>query len=145
MRIDWTGKIIDEFYVLGYASVPVYLLDGPLPALFDAGFTGLAQVYQKGILEVLCTGHHMVLTGSDARKHLLDSLDQAADYVARVERFLLEEDRDVDRVVQRVKVQEWETKPLPKQPENAYIINTKARVQTVLKRMVKGRGEKNDF
>ena len=303
MRIDRTGKIIDEFYVLGHASVPVYLLDGPSPALFDAGFTGLAQVYEKAIrevlgtrspsylflthahwdhigsatyfkavwpqlqivgsqrardivaqskvfrriralnqdaigallswgvpqvyeekfeppafdqvvspgqiielghglsvnaiatpghtwdflsywvpekkilvaseaagcddvseflvdydayrtslealsqldVEVLCTGHHMVLTGADARKHLLNSLDQAADYVAMVERFLLEEERDVDRVVQRVKIQQWDTKPLPKQPENAYIINTKVRVQTVLKRMVKRREEKNDF
>ncbi|MBU4426796.1 MAG: MBL fold metallo-hydrolase [Proteobacteria bacterium] len=303
MRIDWIGKITDEFYVLGHASVPVYLLDGPSPVLFDAGFTGLAQVYEKGIrevlgtrspsylflthahwdhigsaayfkavwpqlqivgsqgardivvqpkavrriralnqeaigalrswgvpqvyegkfepptfdqvmnpgqtielgpglsvnaiptpghtwdflsywvpekkilvaseaagcddvseflvdydayrtsletisqldVEVLCTGHHMVLTGADARKHLLNSLDQAADYVAMVERFLLEDNRDVDRVVQRVKVQEWDPKPLPKQPENAYLINTKARVQTVLKRMVKRRGEKNGF
>lgn len=55
MRIDWTGKITDEFYVLGHASVPVYLLDGPSPALFDAGFTSLAQVYEKGIREVLGT------------------------------------------------------------------------------------------
>ncbi len=303
MRIDWTGKIIDEFYVLGHASVPVYLLDGPFPALFDAGFTSLAQVYEKGIrevlgtrspsylflthahwdhigsaayfksvwpqlqivgsqrardivtqskvvrrirafnqdaigalrswgvpqvyeekfeppafdqvinpgqtielgpglsvsaiptpghtwdflsywvpekkilvaseaagcdgvseflvdydayrtsletisqldVEVLCTGHHMVLTGADAGKHLLNSLDQAADYVAMVERFLLEEDRDVDRVVQRIKVREWDPKPLPKQPERAYVINTKARVQTLLKRMEKRRGEKNGF
>ncbi len=55
MRINWTGKITDEFYVLGHASVPVYLLDGPFPALFDAGFTSLAQVYEKGIREVLGT------------------------------------------------------------------------------------------
>lgn len=302
MHIDWTGKITDEFYVLGHASVPVYLLDGPFPALFDAGFTGLAQVYEKGIREVLgtrspsylflthahwdhigsaayfkaawpqlqivgsqgardivvqpkavrriralneeaigalrswgvpqvyekkfeppifdqvmnpgqtielgpglsvnaiptpghtwdflsywvpekkilvaaeaagcddvseflvdydayrtsleaisqldvqvlCTGHHMVLTGADAGKHLLNSLDQAVDYVAMVECFLLEEDRNVDRVVQRVKVQEWDPKPLPKQPERAYVINTKARVQTLLKRMEK-RGEKSGF
>jgi len=303
MRIDWTGKIIDDFYVLGHASVPVYLLDGPFPALFDAGFTGLAQVYEKGIqgvlgtrspsylflthahwdhigsaayfkavwpqlqivgsqracdlvtqsnvlrrirafnqdaigalrswgvpqvyeekfepptfdrmmnpgqiielgpglsvnaiptpghtwdflsywvpekkilvaseaagcdgvseflvdydayrtsletisqldVEVLCTGHHKVLTGADARKHLLNSLDQAADFVAMVERFLLEEDRKVDRVVQRVKVLEWDPKPLPKQPERAYVINTKARVETLLKRMEKRWGEKNGF
>ena len=53
MRINWTGKITDEFYVLGHASVPVYLLDGRAPALFDSGFTGLAQNYGNGVREVL--------------------------------------------------------------------------------------------
>jgi len=53
MRIDWTGKIEENFYALGHPSVPVYLLDGPRPALFDAGFTGLAAVYIEEIKKVL--------------------------------------------------------------------------------------------
>ena len=295
MRIDWTGKITNEFYVLGHASVPVYLLNGQAPILFDAGFTGLARVYEKGIreilgnrspaylflthahwdhvgsaahfkavwpqiqvagsagtrdtllrpnvieriralnkeaidvlrtwgmtqvyegrfespvfdlalgpgqviepgpglrvkaiptpghtrdflsywlpekrilvaaeaagcddvaeflvdydayrtsleilsqldAEILCTGHHLVLTGADTKKHMARSLDQAADYVAMVERLLREEGEDVDRVVEMVKAQEWDPKALPKQPERPYVISTKARVLTVLKRMKK--------
>ena len=53
MRIDWVGHIGEGFYALGHPSVPVYLMDGTYPALFDAGFTGLAKVYLKSIKEIL--------------------------------------------------------------------------------------------
>jgi glyoxylase-like metal-dependent hydrolase (beta-lactamase superfamily II) len=295
MRITWTGKIIDGFYALGHASVPMYLLDGPAPALFDAGFTGLAQVYEQEIrrvlgsrppaylflththwdhvgsaaylktvwpqmqvmgsarasniltqqkaikkikalnqeavgvlrnwgvkqvyegrfkpfnfdhvlkpkqsielgnglsvqaipapghtwdfltywmpekriliaseavacddipeflvdydvyqgslkalsqldVEVLCTGHQLIFTGLDARKHIQWSLNQAADYVAMVERLLREEDGEVERVVARIKAEKWDPKPLPKQPERAYVMNTEIRVNIILERMKK--------
>ena len=293
MRINQTGKITNEFYVLGHASVPVFLLDGPVPALFDAGFTALAKTYEQAIKEVLgcrsplflflththwdhigaagylksiwprlaiagspqahdiltrpkavrqikifnqdaikvlrtwkvkqiyqnqfepfdfnlalspgktiklgpglsvraiptpghtwdllsywipekkiliaseavacdevseflvdydvyrnslktlleldvkilCTGHNLVLTGPDAKNHLLQSMNQAADYVDMVERFLREESENIDRVVIRVKKEEWNPKPLPKQPEEPYLVNTRSRVKTILKRM----------
>jgi len=45
MRITWKGKITTDFYMLGHPVAPVYLLDGPKPALFDAGFTTLASLY----------------------------------------------------------------------------------------------------
>ena len=131
-------KILVASEAAGCDNVSEFLVD------YDVYRTSLETLSQLDV-EVLCTGHQMVLTGADARTHLLDSLDQAADYVTRVERFLLDEDGDVDRVVRRVKIREWDPKPLPKQPEKAYMMNTKARVQTVLKRMVKKRGEKNDL
>ena len=53
MRINRTGKIADDFYVLGHSAVPIYLLDGPAPLLFDAGFTGLLNLYEKAIKNVL--------------------------------------------------------------------------------------------
>ncbi|MCF8130301.1 MAG: MBL fold metallo-hydrolase [Deltaproteobacteria bacterium] len=53
MRINRTGKIADNFYVLGHSAVPIYLLDGPSPLLFDAGFTGLLHLYEKEIKNVL--------------------------------------------------------------------------------------------
>jgi hypothetical protein len=68
---------------------------------------------------------------------MVRSLDQAADFVAMVERFLQEEDGDVDRVITCVKAEEWDPKPLPKQPEEAYLMNTKTRVKTIMKRMEK--------
>jgi 2-aminobenzoylacetyl-CoA thioesterase len=53
MIIQETGQIGDGFYVVGSASVPVYLLDGPVPVLFDAGLTAGAFLYEAGIKQVL--------------------------------------------------------------------------------------------
>ena len=53
MRIDHAGKITDDFYVMGDPAMPVYLLDGPAPVLFDAGLTSLCRLYEKDIRKVL--------------------------------------------------------------------------------------------
>jgi 2-aminobenzoylacetyl-CoA thioesterase len=53
MLITRTGEIARNFYSVGHPSVPVYLLDGDDPVLFDAGFSGLAFVYEKGIRDIL--------------------------------------------------------------------------------------------
>ena len=53
MRVTKKGKIVDDFYVMGHANVPVYLLDGPKPALFDAGFMALAKCYEQDIKKIL--------------------------------------------------------------------------------------------
>ena len=53
MRINQTGKITEDFYALGIPRVPVYLLDGPEPILFDAGYTALAQLYEHEIKRVI--------------------------------------------------------------------------------------------
>ena len=53
MIIQKTGEIGNGLYVVGSASVPVYLLDGPVPVLFDAGMTAGAFLYEAGIKQVL--------------------------------------------------------------------------------------------
>jgi glyoxylase-like metal-dependent hydrolase (beta-lactamase superfamily II) len=53
MRIDEAGKITDDFYVIGHPGIPVYLLGGAVPALFDAGITALARLYEEGLKAVL--------------------------------------------------------------------------------------------
>ncbi len=53
MRIDRTGKIAGEFHVLGHAAAPIYLLNGRNPILFDAGFTGLLNLYVRQIKSIL--------------------------------------------------------------------------------------------
>lgn len=88
-------------------------------------------------VEVLCPGHQVVVTGPDAKNYMRRSLDQAADYVAMVERFLKEEGGDIERTVARVKSVEWEPRTTPKQPEPAYVLNTKARVSHIRDRMEK--------
>jgi len=53
MIIEGTGKICNGFYVVGSESVPVYLLDSPVPILFDAGLTAGAFLYETGIRQIL--------------------------------------------------------------------------------------------
>jgi 2-aminobenzoylacetyl-CoA thioesterase len=53
MKYTQTGKLIDEFYVVGNAAFPVYLMDGPVPVLFDAGLTALGLMYEAGIRKIL--------------------------------------------------------------------------------------------
>jgi len=48
-----TGKICDDFFVVGHPAVPVYLLDGPQPVIFDAGFTLLGELYTTEIENIL--------------------------------------------------------------------------------------------
>ena len=86
-------------------------------------------------VDVLCQGHHLVFTGSDASGHISSSLAQSEKYVEMVESFLVEENGDQDRVVKRVKALEWDDRPWPKQAEPAYLLNTQARVKTLWNRM----------
>ena len=101
--------------------------------------------YRKSLLkltalnpEVLCTGHHLVLTGPDAASFLKQSLSDAANYVTMVENILTEEHGNLENTVQRIKKAEWDDKPMPKQPEPAYLLNTQARVKTLWQRLQNG-------
>jgi len=53
MIINRTGKIIDDLYMVGHPAMPVYLLDGEKPAIFDAGLTFLGPLYTEGIREII--------------------------------------------------------------------------------------------
>lgn len=53
MIFSQTGKICDDFFVVGHPAVPVYLLDGPQPVIFDAGFTLLGDLYTTEIEKIL--------------------------------------------------------------------------------------------
>lgn len=87
------------------------------------------------VARILCPGHQIVLTGPDVKRHIENSLKQADEYVGMIENLLRSEDGDVERTVQKVKEKEWDPKPWPKQPESAYLLNTRARVQKLWERM----------
>jgi glyoxylase-like metal-dependent hydrolase (beta-lactamase superfamily II) len=53
MKYNQTGKIAHNFYVAGNAQFPVYLMDGPVPVLFDAGLTALCLTYEEDLRKVL--------------------------------------------------------------------------------------------
>ncbi len=66
MIIKDTGKIIDGLYMVGTPAMPVYLLDGQKPAIFDAGLAFLGKIYADGIRQILGARnlHYCFLTHS---------------------------------------------------------------------------------
>lgn len=116
---DGTGDIQTEF-----------LID------YDVYMSSLAQLSQLDA-QVLCPGHKLVLTGSDIGVHLDQSYKSAKNYLIMVEKFFKEEKGDTERVIKRVKKIEWDPKPWPKQPEQAYLLNTQQRVEKIRERMLR--------
>ncbi|MBW2607044.1 MAG: MBL fold metallo-hydrolase [Deltaproteobacteria bacterium] len=53
MIINKTGQIIEDFYSIGYPAIPVFLMDGARPLIFDAGFAFLGEVYAGEIKKIL--------------------------------------------------------------------------------------------
>jgi len=53
MIINRTGKIIDDLYMVGHPAMPVYLLDGEKPAIFDAGLAFLGNLYTDEIRQII--------------------------------------------------------------------------------------------
>lgn len=119
---DGSGDIVTEFIVD-----------------YDAYRSSMEYLSRLDI-DVLCIGHKLVLTGPDAKRHIQSSLEQAGEFVAMVEGFLKAEGGDIERSVVRVKAAQWDPKPVPKQPEPAYLLNTRARVEKIWERMQKRAG-----
>ena len=53
MIITQTGKITHNLYMLANEAMPIFLLDGDNPAIFDAGLAFLGDIYVQAIKEVL--------------------------------------------------------------------------------------------
>ncbi len=53
MVVDQIGKIAQGVYMLGHRAVPVFLVDGDQPALFDAGLAFLGPLYSRQIRQLL--------------------------------------------------------------------------------------------
>lgn len=101
---------------------------------YDAFVSSLTALSQLDV-DILCQGHRLVFTGPNACEHMDRSLEQAPRFLAMVEKFLEEEQGDMERTVARVKAVEWDPKPWPKQTESAYVLNTQIRVNTIRQRM----------
>ena len=53
MIINKTGQIIEDFYSIGHPAIPVFLIDGVSPLIFDAGFAFLGEIYAGEIKKIL--------------------------------------------------------------------------------------------
>jgi glyoxylase-like metal-dependent hydrolase (beta-lactamase superfamily II) len=51
--IEKSGRITEDFYMLGPVGVPVFLVQGDYPVIFDAGFSFLGDKYARDIKNVL--------------------------------------------------------------------------------------------
>jgi len=113
----------------GYLQ-PEFLVD------FDAYIDSLNRLKSLGAT-ILCAGHYAVFTDEDALAHIRHSVKAANDYLSMTEVFLTQENGDIEKAVLRVKAEEWDNRPWPKQPESAYLLNTWQRVNTIWNRMKK--------
>lgn len=86
-------------------------------------------------VDILCQSHHQVFTGENARTVLRRSIPAALEFKKRVETLLHEEHGQVEKVVARIKSEEYDTQPEPKQPEPAYLLNIHARVKSLAKNL----------
>lgn len=105
-----TGQIISEF-----------LVD------FDAYIASLKRLSALDV-DIFCQGHHFVYTGDDVKAFFDDSLRAAFRFRDRVMELLAMENNCVESVVRRIKEEEYDPNPGPKQPEKAYLLNLKTRV-----------------
>lgn len=85
-------------------------------------------------VDILCQSHHQVFTGKDAGTVLRRSIPAALEFKQRVEQLLQEENGQVEKVVARIKSEEYDPQPDPKQPEPAYLLNIHARVKALANR-----------
>lgn len=105
-----TGQIVSEF-----------LVD------FDAYIVSLKRLAALDV-DIFCQGHHFVYTGTDVKKFFDASLEAAFAFRRRVMDLLAAENNDLERVIERIKEEEYDPNPGPKQPEKAYLLNLKTRV-----------------
>jgi len=53
MIINKTGQITEDFYSVGHPAIPIFLMDGKYPVVFDAGFAFLGEIYVKEIKKII--------------------------------------------------------------------------------------------
>jgi glyoxylase-like metal-dependent hydrolase (beta-lactamase superfamily II) len=130
-----TGKIIDDLYLVGHPAMPVYLLDGQRPAIFDAGLAFLGRLYVNGIREIIdrrdlhycfLSHSHFDHCGSVAvlkKNYFQKSMADCRHFLNLVECALEECEGDLQKVIARIKAVEYDPVPEPKQIEPAYLLN----------------------
>ena len=126
-------KILIASEAVGCNDVPEFLVDYDVYLAHIERFMAMAP-------DVLCTGHMLVLTGPDVQAYLRRAWEIAEDYRRFVES-CFGEGLSVEETVQEIKRREWDRRAFPKQPLEAYLINTRQRVE-VLKRRREGAGSR---
>jgi glyoxylase-like metal-dependent hydrolase (beta-lactamase superfamily II) len=101
---------------------------------FDLYIQSIERLARLNV-DILCQSHHQVFTGENARTVLKRAIPAALAFKNRVEQLLHEENSQVEKVVERIKSEEYDSQPDPKQPEQAYLLNIQARVKSLAKKL----------
>jgi glyoxylase-like metal-dependent hydrolase (beta-lactamase superfamily II) len=110
--------------------VPQFIVD------YESYMQGLRRLAALDV-EVLCQGHHFVYVGTAVKDFFARSIESAVQFRHRVEELLAAEGGSVERVVAIMRAEERDGKPLPKQPEHAYLIGLNARVRHLAEKLAK--------
>lgn len=82
--------------------------------------------------EILCQGHFKVFTSrEEVREFFAHSLHETVKYKTRIEELLERENGEIDRVVQLIKAERYDSFEGYKQEENSYVLNLTAQVKHV--------------
>ncbi|BBO67483.1 MBL fold hydrolase [Desulfosarcina alkanivorans] len=100
---------------------------------YDVHYQSMERLAELDV-ETLCLGHIYACTGSDARRHMTESLAQSRRFFKMVTTLLEAEAGNIPAVMKRVKAYEWDGKAGLRQPEPAYVLNLEARVNTVFRK-----------
>ena len=115
--LDRTGTIVPEF-----------LVD------YDMYVASLKRLMEFPA-EVLCQGHHFVFVGRKAVKDFLTrSLRETEYFKTHVLELLRSENGSVEEVARKVKAEQYDPNPGPKQTEKAYLLNLKSRITHLAER-----------
>ena len=87
---------------------------------------------------VIVMGHHCVVKEL-AEKFFDASLSDCKSFRKMIEQYLKEEQMDQEKVIQRIKGEEYLTLRKGKQPEEAFLLNTRAQVKLIANSMKKKR------
>jgi 2-aminobenzoylacetyl-CoA thioesterase len=88
-------------------------------------------------VDILCQGHHLVLTGDDVKEFFCRSIEATEQFRADVEEWLSEGDGSIDRAAALMKAKEYDANTGIRQPEESYLINLKIKVAHLAKRLGK--------
>ncbi len=111
--------------------------DGEFHSVFLSDYTSYIESIRKIMTiqpEALCVAHAGVLSGSAAvARYLQASLDAAEAYREKLERSLARNGDDVEKVVEDITRQEWDSQSDPVINRNPFMTNLRAKLQAILR------------
>ena len=111
---------------------PTGFISTEFAADFNAYMQNLERL-SKLDLDLVCQSHIQLFFGKDAKTFFSRSIKAALIFKEKVLTYLDQEAGNVGKVVERIKADEYDSLPDPKQPLSAYLLNLQARVRHLAK------------